>query len=473
MRGLASRTGATGGGGRLGTIAAPSAVTEPSIDTALGLVAVLLLILATAFFVAGEFAMVAVDRDQVEARARQGDGSARTAMSLLRRLSFHLSGAQLGITLTSLVLGFVAEPTIAEAIEPLLEPLVGEGSLRAVSVAIALLLATVVHMVLGELVPKNLSIARPLPSMLRLARPIHAVDALLGPFIHFFNRAANWTVRRLGIEPQEELVAVRSLEEMELLFQSSGAEGTLDPLSLTLLTRSLRFGDKTAADALVPRVAVHTLSHDQPVRDLLQLSVDTGHSRYPVTGRDIDDVVGVVHVKDVLRLPPGERADTPVSTLMREPVVVPESRDLESIFGEMRSVGRQLVIVVDEYGGTAGILTLEDVVEEIVGDIEDEHDPVDTAALTAPPGAGSHLLDGTLHPDEVLERIGLEIPEGDYETIAGFMLAELGHIPDAGERVEHEGWELEVVERDGLRIARILASEPAVAPPEREDGQPS
>jgi CBS domain containing-hemolysin-like protein len=405
--------------------------------------------------------LVAVDRDKVDAEARLGRSSAQIAAGLLRRLSFHLSGAQLGITVSSLLLGFIAEPTVARVLEAPLEPLVGEDAVHGVAIAVALALVTIVQMVAGELIPKNLSIARPLPSVLALARPIQVVDTAIAPLIVFFNRAANWTVRRLGIEPQEELQAVRSLEELELLFRSSGAEGALDPLSLTLLTRSIRFGDKTAADALVPRVAVDSLGRDEPVDALLRKASETGHSRFPVTGRDIDDVVGVVHVKDVLSLPPHDRRGTPVAEIMQDPVVVPESRDLESIFADMRSLGRQLVTVVDEYGGTAGILTLEDVVEEIVGDIEDEYDPVtESPAFTAPVAPGTHLLEGTLHPDEVLERSGFGIPEGDYETLAGFVLFLLGHIPDVGERVEHEGWDLEVVDLDGLRIARILLTEP-------------
>ncbi|MGH2686614.1 MAG: hemolysin family protein [Actinomycetota bacterium] len=430
----------------------------------------LLLILITSFYVAGEFGLVAVDRDQVEAEARRGDRRARAAVGLLRQLSFHLSGAQLGITLSSLLLGFVAEPAIAEVLEPLLEPAVGERAVHGVSVALALAIATVAHMVVGELIPKNIAIARPLPTALALAGPTRVANAVARPLVHFLNGAANWTVRRLGIEPKEELTSVRSLEELELLIRSSGEEGTLDKMAFSLLTRSIRFGHKTAADALMPRVSVTTVAHDDSVASLLAAAARTGFSRVPVTGRDIDDIVGVAHVKDVLRLAPDDRPHARVEEIMREVFVVPETRDLGSILLEMRDAGHQLVVVVDEYGGTAGILTIEDLLEEIVGEIEDEYDPIQPSAdLTLPSRDGVYDLEGTLHPDEVLEQTGFVMPEGDYETLAGFLLCLLGHIPEVGERARHNGWHFEVLELDRLRVARIRVTQPTHEPGDRDE----
>ena len=419
--------------------------TVRGIDLALGLPLALLLILVNTFYVASEFSLVAVDRDRVEAEARRGDRRARTALALLRRLSFHLSGAQLGITVSSLLLGFVTEQLFD-----------GAGAV------VALAVATVAQMVVGELVPKNIAIARPLPSALRLAGPTRVANAVAAPLIHFLNGAANWTVRRLGIEPKEELTSVRSLEELELLIQSSGEEGTLDEMAYSLLTRSIRFGNKTAADALVPRVSVTTVEQDDSVATLLAAAARTGFSRFPVTGRDIDDIVGIAHVKDVLRLTPEERPDARVAAIMRDVVVVPETRELESILLEMRGAGHQLVVVVDEYGGTAGILTIEDLLEEIVGEIEDEYDPVQRrAALTLPSRDGSFDVEASLHLDEVLEQTGLLIPEGDYETLAGFVLALLGRIPEPGDRADHDGWTLEVLAMDRLRVARVRVTQPS------------
>ena len=432
----------------------PPPVPDRPIDTALGLLAVSLLILATGFFVAVEFALVAVDRDRVDLDASAGSRRARATGQALRRLSFNLSGAQLGITVTSLVVGFIAEPTLGDALEPLAATVVGEDRASGTAIVVALVLATVATMVVGELVPKTIAIARPRPTAYALAGPMLVVTRLLGPVIAFLNGAANWTVRRLGIEPQEELTSVRSLEELRLLIDSSAQEGTLEPDAIRLLRRTMRFGEKDAADALVPRRSVVSLTVDDRVGDLAAAAVATGHSRFPVVGADLDDVRGVVHVKDVYRVPYEERAERSVAELMTAAFVVPETRDLADLLGDLRANGTHLAVVVDEHGGTAGIITLEDVLEEIVGEIDDEHDRP-TVALTRLQRAGEWLLDGTLHRDEVFDACGFLTPEGDYETLAGFVLAHLGHIPEEGERFELDGWQVEAMALDGHRVATV------------------
>lgn len=447
---------------RIAWIPTPTPPGPTLLTTALGLLAVLLLILATAFFVAAEFALVAVDRSRVEHLAHEGSRRAKTTLAVLRRLSFHLSGAQLGITIVSLVLGFVAEPTVAALIEPALEPLLGASS-GGVSVAIALALATVFQMVVGELIPKNVVIARPTRSALRLAAPFRAYAVVFGPVISVSERSANWAVRKLGVEPQEELSAVRSLPELELLFRSSLAEGSLEPRAADLLARSIRFGEKTADDALTPRTALVALEVDAPLAELVERSLETGFSRFVVYGTDLDDVRGVVHVKSVYDIAPEERAATPVRSVMADAFVVPESRPLTSLLGELRSAGAHLAVVVDEYGGTAGIVTMEDLIEEIVGEIDDEWDP-EPEELSVVSPSGTYLLSGSLHPDEVAEACGFVVPEGEYETLAGFVLDRLGHLPVAGEWVAHEGWELEVVELDRRRIDRVRLVPPAPEP---------
>ena len=397
---------------------------------------------------------MAVDRDRVDVDAAGGSRRARATASALRLLSFNLSGAQLGITATSLVVGFIAEPTIAEAIRPLLDGVVGEQRARGTAIVIALVLATVATMVVGELIPKTIAIAKPRPTAYLLAAPMLVVTRVLGPVIRLLNGTANWTVRHLGIEPQEELTSVRSLEELELLIRSSGEEGTLEPEALTLLTRSLRFGEKDAADALIPRLSVVSLSIDDAVSTLVEQAVATGHSRFPVVGADLDDVRGVVHVKDVYRVPYDERSTRPVAGLMVPAFVVPETRDLADLLSDLRGVGSHLAVVVDEHGGTAGIITLEDILEEIVGEIDDEHDRPLTR-LTRVQRPGEWHLAGTLHSDEVFDACGFPMPEGDYETLAGFVLAHLGRIPEPGDGFEHEGWGLEVMELEGRRVATI------------------
>lgn len=331
--------------------------------------------------------------------------------------------------------------------------LVGDARAGVVSITIALVLATVTSMVVGELVPKSIAIARPRQTAYALSPAMVLVSRILGPLITFLNGAANWTVRRLGMEPQEELTSVRSLQELELLIRSSGEEGTLQPEALTLLTRTIRFGEKDAADALVPRRSVIGVPIAETVQALAERAVETGHSRFPVIGADLDDVRGVVHVKDVYRVPFEERADTVVEAIMAPAFVVPETRDLADLLVELRG-GTHLAVVVDEHGGTAGIITMEDILEEIVGEIDDEHDRP-APRLTVVARSGEWLLDGSLHPDEVFDACGFVVPDGDYETLAGFVLDQLGRIPDAGDGFEHDDWLLQVVEVDKLRVATV------------------
>ncbi len=429
------------------------------METALGLLAVALLVAANAFFVAVEFALVAVDRNRVRSRAEQGSRAARTCEGLLHRLTHHLSGAQLGITVTSLALGFIAEPTIARLIEPTLEGVLGSGGAQGVSIVLALVLATVAQMLFGELVPKGLAIAKPLSASLLLGPPMRAYSVVFGPVIAVLNGAANWAVRRFGIEPTDELVTVRSLAELEILFQASAEEGILDSKASQLLRRSIRFGEKTAADVLVPRTALEAIQCEQSAAELVTLARRTGHSRFPVYGADLDDVRGVVHVNQVHRIPLEERTSTEVSELAAEAVFVPETRDLDDLLVDIQRSRSHLVVAVDEYGGTAGIVTLEDLLEEIVGEIADEYDR--PTSLTVVQQPGEWLLAGTLHPDEVTDACGFEMPEGGYETLAGFVLDRLGRVPEAqGESFEDEGWTFAVEEMDRLRVATVRVRRP-------------
>lgn len=424
----------------------------------LSLLAVAFLIIACAFFVAAEFALVAVDRSRVDRAADQGGRRARMARNLLTHLSFHLSGAQLGITVTSLLIGILARPAIAHLLEPLLEPLVGSAAVAGVSLLLALAIATVVQMVIGELIPKSLAIANPEKTAFLLAPVIHVYGLIFGPIIRVLNGAANAAVRLLGVEPTEELSQVRTLAELQILVRSSLAEGTLDESATRLISRSIRFESKVAEDALIPRTSIVGLAKDESVTRLVELSVVTGHSRLIVHDGDLDHVLGIVHVQAVHRIPFAERASTAVSELMRPVLAVPESRGLDDLLVDLRRANSHMAVVVDEYGGTAGIITIEDVLEEIVGDIGDEHDPMQEPALR-PGRTGEWILEGTLHPDEVMEQTELVIPEGEYETLAGFVLDRLGHIPFVGEAVELGGWRFIVMSMEKRRIAevRVLA----------------
>jgi len=442
------------------------------VSTALGLLAIAVLIGVTGVFVAAEFGLVAADRNRITSLAAAGSRRARLVRGLLAKLSFQLSGAQLGITVTSLLLGFLAEPVLAELIQPLLEPWLGERLVRGVSIAIALALATVFQMVLGELIPKTVAIAKPETTVLWLAPFLQFYATVFGPIIRVLNGAANWTVRRLGIEPREELEAVRSLPELARLLEASVEEGTIGDSASTLFTRSVRFADKTAADALVPRGSVSALAVDDQVAELVALAGRTGFSRFPVFGADLDDIVGVVLVKSVHSLPPDVRATTPVRDLMGEIMAVPETRSLQGLLADMRNSRNHLAVVVDEYGGTAGIITLEDVVEEIVGEIDDEYDPRQPRLTEVPRGVGPWLIPATLHPDEVIDATGFEVPEGEYETLAGFVLDQLGRIPVPGDEFTYGHHRLEVEEMDGLRVATVRLTRLDGGGDDSEDGPP-
>ncbi len=295
----------------------------------LGLVAVL--VLMTGFFVAGEFALVAVDRSRVKRLAAEGDRRAAQVEKSLSRLSFELSGAQLGITITSLITGAIAEPALSGIFEPLLDRIGWEGvtDRPVVAIGLALLVANLAAM-LGELIPKNFALARPFVTAKAISIPMSWLNGLLRPIILLLNRAANWTVRKFGIEPREELAGVRSLEELELIIRSSGEEGELDDAELSLLTRAISFTEKVAADVMVPRVSVEGLTRFDSVADLRRISRKTGHSRFPIFGVDQDEIVGVVHVKDTFQIQPERRSITPLGsyrqTRPHRPRVAPARR---------------------------------------------------------------------------------------------------------------------------------------------------
>ncbi len=433
------------------------------VGVLLGLLAIGVLVAIHAFFVAAEFALVAADRPQVEELAKEGGRRARRAEKALETLSFQLSGAQLGITITSLLVGFLIEPYVAPLLEPVLEvfPFVPEGSVFAVSVTIGVLLATAVEMVVAELIPKNIAIARSTRVSLLIAGPLQAVNTALKPLIVFLNAAADRAVRLFGINPRDDLKSSHSLEELEVLIQSSREGGAISKHEYSLLSRSISFREKTASDALTPRVDMTSIHKDESLKAFAELAAKSGHSRLPVWGKGLDDIIGIAHIKDLFAQPSSKRPRMKVRAIMKEPFVAPESRTLISLLTEMRGESSQLAVIVDEYGGTAGILTLEDVMEEIVGEIEDEFDPLENRGPGEPEGV--HLVDGSENVDDLFEEVGLGVPEGPYETLAGFLLHSFGRIPATGDHISYEGWEMKVVKMDGRRIQRVLIVSPAAS----------
>jgi CBS domain containing-hemolysin-like protein len=413
------------------------------------------MLLANALFVAAEFSLVTVDRSQVADAAKSGDETAAGVLKALRSLSTQLSSAQLGITVTSLVVGYLAEPSLATLLRgPLSDLGVSETAATGIAVTIALVVATGLQMVLGELVPKNLAIARPWDVAMRVARPQRVFTQLAGWLIRLLNGNANAIVRMFGLEPQEELASARAPQELQSLVRRSAEVGTLPRSTAALLARGLEFGARSAADAMTPRVRVHFVQAETSVAEVLTQARHSGLSRFPVTGEGgSDDIVGIVDVRYALRIPRDDRSSTPASEVAVEPVFVPEAIELDTLLRELRGAGSNLAIVVDEYGGTAGIVTLEDLVEELVGEVADEHDPpVSRVRLGRD---GTYVVTGLLRPDEIRD-LGVEVPDDDdYDTIAGFMADVLDRLPGNGDEVEVGDWTMRIVRMDGLRVDRV------------------
>jgi CBS domain containing-hemolysin-like protein len=400
----------------------------------LGVVVVLLLTAATGYFVAQEFGYMAVDRSRLQARAAAGDSGATQALVITRRTSFMLSGAQLGITVTGLLVGYVAEPLIGASLGELLG---GVGIPQAVGVAVgtvlALLFSTVVHMVFGELFPKNLAIARPESVARRLAWSTRVYLAAFGWLIRLFDHASNLLLKAVRIEPVHDVEHSATPRDLEHIVAESRQSGDLPAELSTLLDRVLDLHEQTAEHAMIPRPSVATVAADLPVGDALAL-MGAGHSRYPVVGGTIDDIVGVVDLRDVLRLDADARRTRMASEVARPPVMVPASLPLPDVLTRLQEAGEELACVVDEYGGWAGIVTVEDIAEEIVGEITDEHDPAG-ADEPARGADGSWVVSGAMHIDEVERLLGHDLPDGDHETIGGLVIAELGNLPQPGTEV--------------------------------------
>jgi CBS domain containing-hemolysin-like protein len=428
------------------------------------------LVLACGVFVAAEFAFVTVDRGTVDRAAEGGDRSAQGVQSALRSLSTQLSGAQVGITVTNLAIGFLAEPAIAKLIDgPLASAGLPESTVRPVSIGIGIALATGFTMVFGELVPKNLAIAKPLGTAKATQAFQRGFTAAMRYPIRVLNGSANALVRRLGLEPQEELRSARTSQELASLIRRSAMQGTLDSETADLMERSVTFARRTAGEIMTPRVHMDSVDVQDNANAVIELARATGHSRFPVVSRENDNVVGAVHVKNAVAVDVAQRGSSRVRGIMVDATVVPETLKLDPLLSLLREEGFQMAIVADEYGGTAGVVTLEDVVEEIVGDIADEHDPLGSRARRRRDGVW--LVSGLLRPDEVASVSGIDLPEhDDYDTIAGLFLQMLGRMPEPDDqvvvplpvRLDEDGGPLPAeeavitVERlDGLRIDRL------------------
>lgn len=401
----------------------------------IGLALIVVLTAATGYFVAAEFAYVAVDRAKLKRAAEAGDLPSRRALRVTGRLSFMLSGAQLGITVTALLVGYVAEPFLGRGLADLLGTAgVPRAASASIAVVLALLAATVVQMVLGELGPKNWAIARPEALARGLSRVTLLYLMAASPLIRLFDAAANRLLRRVGIEPIEELPEGATPEDLERIIAESRSGGLLDADTSQLLHRGLAFRARSAEEAMIARVDVITVAATDPAIRLVEL-FDTGHTRFPVVGDTVDDLIGVVGGADVVALSAEDRQRVTMAEIAAPPVLVPTTAALPTVLERMRTEHRQLACVIDEYGGFAGIITLEDIAEELVGSIRDEDDAPEPAAVRQPDG--SWLVPARWRVDEVARTTGVALPEGDdYDTVSGLILQRLGRVPRPGDTVD-------------------------------------
>ncbi|MDO4918973.1 hemolysin family protein [Kocuria sp.] len=438
------------------------------------------LVLANALFVAVEFAFLTVDRQAVQRAEAAGDPRAKTIEQSLRKTSTNLSGAQLGITVTSLLAGYTTGPGVGELLRAGLGVTgLSNGLVTGVSTAAAFIVATFTQMVFSELVPKNWAIADPMRVTRVVVLPQKIFMAVFGWLVALVNGAANAVLRMLGFTPTEEVANARTAEELASVVSRSGREGTLDPGTAELVARSIEFGDRTAADVMRPRPRVTFMDAEDSVEHMLLTASETGHSRFPVTGETVDDIVGVVHYTHALAVPYEERAVRRVADVCVPADVVSESMTLDPLMRQLRVKGLQLAVVVDEYGGTAGIVTLEDLIEEIVGEIDDEQDT--RVQRFRRMRDGGLMVSGLLRPDELGDVLRVDMPEGEEsDTLGGLIAEELDRLPRVGdtltvEVVDHYHRDdddlptkaqvrLDVVRMDQHRVDRIVVH--------REGGDP-
>ncbi|WP_402466590.1 hemolysin family protein [Isoptericola aurantiacus] len=424
-----------------------------------------LLTAGTAIFVASEFSLVTLDPAVVGADDEEGDSPSpgrtgpdrrdRIVRSGLKHLSTELSSAQVGITVTTILLGYTAQPALLSlfgaglAATPL-----GAGMASVLAGVLALVVVNAFSMLFGELIPKNFALSTP-HTTARAVVPVQRVfTVVFGPLIAVLNGSANAILRRMGIEPREELSGARSASELLSLVRRSAQEGTLEEGTATLLANSLELDELTARDVMTDRTRMSVVSRDTSAREVVALAHRTGHSRFPVIGDDRDDVVGLVHLRRAVGVPDPRRDDVPAGALMVDAPRVPETVTLGPLLVELRGLGLQMAVVVDEYGGTSGVVTLEDVVEELVGDVADEHDR--RRGGVARLADGSWAVPGVLRPDELQESTGLRVPEGaSYETLGGLVMDRLGRLPAEGDVVEVDGVTLRVEIVEGRRVERL------------------
>ena len=412
---------------------------------------IVVLLLLNGFFVAAEFAFTAANP---HALAGRGSRSSRAAIAAIDELSFTLAGAQLGITIASFLLGFVAEPAVAALLEAMVGWIVDlpDNILHTISFIISLSIVVYLHMVIGEMAPKNIAIADPDRSALIMALPFRLYSMAFRPVIWVLNGLANLGLRLFGIDPGE-IGERHTVDDLASMITAGRREGVVEEFAHRLLTGAIDLGGLEATHVMVPRPDVTALPAAATLAQFEDAFTAAGYSRIPVYTDDLDDIRGFVHVKDLLRLSVDD-LDRPVPTdMIRQALVVPESARVDRLLEDMRRNRNHLAVVVDEHGGTAGIVTMEDIVEEVVGEIRDEHDTEADGVVRL--GHNRWVVEASLRPTEVHRACGIDLPEGEYDTVSGFIMERLGRIPQVGDLVEEEGWTMRVRSMEGRRVGDV------------------
>jgi CBS domain containing-hemolysin-like protein len=446
-----------------------------NMEVVWGLLAVFALVAANGFFVAGEFSLVKVRATRINQLVAEGKGSARVVQGQLAHLDNYIAATQLGITLASLALGWVGEPAMAHLIDPLLVLVAGENAhllADGVAVAISFALITLFHIVLGELVPKSIALQRTEGTVLLVARPLYLFARIFRPIILLMNGIGNALVGLLGLHAGGAHISVHSVEELEMLVTQSREAGVLDKTEEVLLRRVFDFGDKAANQVMTPRTEITGVPSDVTLEQLTATAMRERYTRFPVYQDTLDNILGVVHVKDLfgfVRTHPGDTGFE-IQKVMRPVLKVPETLHIETLLPLMQAKKSHMTVVVDEYGGTAGIVTLEDIIEEIVGEVQDEFDTREKdrhPAIEVLPD-GSSSVDGMMAVSEFAARFGVDLGETDYETIGGYVFGTLGRAPQLGDEVSIGPYRVVVEDLDNLRIARVRVLTRPAPPPAGE-----
>ena len=421
------------------------------VDAALGVLLALLLVLANAFFVAAEYAFVRVRKTQLDELAPRS-ARARRAAGVVERLDAYISASQLGVTLASLGLGLVGEPVLARVIEPLFFWLrdASEVAFHVVAFVVSFGIVTYVTTVVGELAPKYLAIQRALPLALWCAYPLDLFFRLMYPFIALVNTSANALLLWVGIRPSTEL-SVHSEEELKMLVAVSTRKGVLQESERVIVGRAMEFADRVVRQVMIPRTEIVAVEEDAPIAELVATARQHHFSRFPVFHDDLDHVIGIVHVKDLVGVDRASHAKA--RDVMRKVPIMPETMRLDQALAEFRRQRVRLAVVVDEFGGTAGLVTLEDVLEQLVGEVQDEFDTEAPAFKEETPG--TFVVDGLTSLDALRERLGLALPDEPYDTVGGRVFGRLGRLAAVGDAVEVEGHRFQVTGIDGRRVAQV------------------